>query len=62
MTYEQDGFKKDFVLIDDGNHIEVSEKYVRTWSNKYYADIVVNDTIYLGEWSEDDERYIVYVC
>lgn len=59
--YESDGFYKDFIIIDFGDHEEVAERYIRICQDDYYADVIINDTIYLGEWLDDEERYIVFL-
>lgn len=63
FDYEANGFFKDYVYfcnIGEDND-RLIEAYLRIAEDENYADIIYNGNWYVGEWLEDEEKYIVFL-
>ena len=64
MTYnneiETDGFYRQTVDLDYGDHVERVPRLTRVDSrDSNYAFVIIDDVHFLAEWDEDEEIYVV---
>lgn len=57
---ETDGFYRQAVDLDYGDHVERVPRLTRVDSrDSNYASVIIDDVWFLAEWDEDEEIYVV---